>query len=200
MILIDLGLVIYDGEKEEIFQETLKSKCEKRKRSVEVTPSSNKKTKSKNIFTPPEIILVDIMAPVELQPDSKQAKTQSATPLGTIDVKFRKYFTKDNTSTSLIDSVASVDNDDDSSTSSTDSDIFTALGNRGEKGESDGENDAIVQQLHQSEEEPDSTPVQVHIYESIKNILGYHILKDSDQKYEKYIDKIGKLVSIILFF
>ena len=141
------------------------------------------------------------MAPVELQPDLKQANTHSATPLGTIEVKFRKYFIKgNNTSTSSIDSVASVDNDDDSSTSSTDSDIFTALGNRGEKGESDGENDAIVQQLHQSEEEPDSTPVQVHIYESIKNILGYHILKDSDQKYEKYIDKIGKLVSIILLF
>ena len=88
------------------------------------------------------------MAPVELQPDLKQANTHSATPLGTIEVKFRKYFIKgNNTSTSSIDSVASVDNSD-SSASSSDSEIFTALGNRGEKGESDDENDAIIQQLH----------------------------------------------------
>ena len=172
VILVNLGLVVYNGEKEATYQETLKFKCENRKRSVEVIPSSNKKTKSKNNFTLPEILSINIMAPVELQPDLKQAKTHSSTPLGTIEVKFRKYFIKgSNTSTSPI---ASVDNND-SSTSSSDSDIFTALENRGEKGESDDENDAIVQELQQSEQEPDNTPVQVHIYKSIKNILGAKI-------------------------
>ena len=126
-LLVDLGLVIYDGKKEATYQETLKPKGEKRRRSVGVTPS-------KNIFTSPDILSIDIMASIELQPDLKQEKTLSATPLETIEVKFRKYFMKSkNESGSSTDCEASVD-DNHSTTSSSDRFFFCRNGKSGQKG------------------------------------------------------------------
>ena len=52
-----------------------------------------------------------------------------------------------------------------------------------EKGINDDKDDEITQ----------------HIYESVKHMLGYHILKNVETNFRQYINKIGKLVSNTIF-
>ena len=183
-LLIDIGLAVYDEKKEDEYLGTQMEKLLKKRKRVPntninvVSPVIQKKKKRTDFFKAPKVLSVEIMQPVEFDSKKMEAKTGSVHPLGCLDIPFEKFVVLDIYENSCrndggADSDENV-NEDDS--------LLDGIGQM-EKGINDDKDDEVTQ----------------HIYESVKHMLGHHILKNVETNFRQYINKIGKLVSKTIF-
>ena len=98
-LLVDLAIAVYDEEIERQSQQAKKERENKKRKkassSVTVTPAKKTKVK-KNVFTAPKILVIDVMPPVEFCTKQNEPRVDSATPLGSVKVKFEDFVIRRN--------------------------------------------------------------------------------------------------------
>ena len=177
--LLDLGIAVYDKEKEDEFVKKQVSKKdakltrEKRKSVVSPTPAKKpRKTKKKEyIFKAPHFLSVEVVAPIEHDTKKEETKTSRIDPLGTINIDFSKFV---------------LNEDEENESISDDSD--------------DALNEIINLEKKDSTDDDVDDAICQHIYEPIKNILAHALLSNNNGEYSKYINKIGSRVSSSQFY
>ena len=84
LILVDLGIIVYNDKKEKQSQLALKEiKNKKQQKTMTVTPAKKARRiiSENDVFTAPKVLIIDLMSPIEFCTKSDVARTDTTTPL-----------------------------------------------------------------------------------------------------------------------